>query len=39
MRQDTHHLLYGYANNPAEIEARQIAARWADEYFQNRGAA
>jgi hypothetical protein len=30
-----HHLMYGYAGNPAEIEARQTAARLVDEYFQN----
>ena len=29
------HLRYGYANNPAEVEARQIATNLAEQYFQN----
>jgi len=28
-----HHIQYGYANNPAEVEARRIAAQLMDEYF------
>jgi hypothetical protein len=27
--------MHGYANNPAEIEAREIAARLVEDYFQN----
>ena len=29
-----HHFQYGYANNPAEVEARQFAAQLVDEYFR-----
>jgi hypothetical protein len=32
-----HHVRYGYANNPAEVEARQFAARLADQYFRHLG--
>src|SRR5262249_15144378 len=28
------HLRYGYTNNPAEVEARQIAANLAEQYFK-----
>jgi hypothetical protein len=31
-----HHIQYGYANNPAEVEARQIAAQLAGEYFREK---
>ncbi|HYR92246.1 MAG TPA: hypothetical protein VE422_49840 [Terriglobia bacterium] len=34
-----HHLRYGYARNPAEVEARQLAARLVDEYCRDRGIA
>jgi hypothetical protein len=30
------HFRYGYANNPAEVEARQLSARLVDEYFRDR---
>jgi hypothetical protein len=29
------HLRYGYANNPAEVEARQIANQLVEHYFRN----
>ena len=29
-----HHIRYGYANNPAEVEARQVAAQLAEKYFK-----
>jgi hypothetical protein len=32
-----HHLRHGYANNPAEVEARHVAAQMAAEYFRDRG--
>jgi hypothetical protein len=32
-----HHLRYGYANNPAEVDARLSAAQLADQYFRDRG--
>jgi hypothetical protein len=28
------HLRYGYANNPAEVEAREMAAHLAQRYFE-----
>ena len=28
-----HHLRYGYANNPAEVEARHFAAQLVDQYY------
>jgi hypothetical protein len=31
-----HHFRFGYANNPAEVEARRFAAELADQYFRNR---
>ena len=30
-----HHVRYGYANNPAEIEARRFAAEFAGRYFRD----
>jgi hypothetical protein len=32
-----HHFRYGYTDNPAEVEARQFAAQFVDEYFSDRG--
>jgi hypothetical protein len=34
-----HHARYGYAGNPAEIEARQFAARLVSQYFRDPGIA
>ncbi len=31
-----HHFRHGYANNPAEVEARRVAADLANEYFRER---
>jgi len=30
------HLRYGYAHNPAEVEVRQCAAQFVDQYFRDR---
>jgi hypothetical protein len=35
LRYVLHHFRYGYQNNPAEVEARRLAAQFAQRYFSD----